>query len=176
MKNKGLQLTLIIILGVIIVGVIALLIIGAVGSGKTSEKIELEATQEKNVTKVNDYALGDYFSNGSQETKAEPNQAQQNNVPVSNGDYIIPTSASKVLTDADLSGLNAQQLTYARNEIYARYGRPFQSNELKQYFQSKSWYHENPAYNDTQVSKQEEANAEFIAGYQARTNQEYNPQ
>ena len=56
------------------------------------------------------------------------------------GEYILPESSSRYLTDADISGLTLQQINYAKNEIYARHGRKFQSAELQNYFNSKSWY------------------------------------
>ena len=55
-------------------------------------------------------------------------------------DYILPNSSSVLLTQSDISGLTLQELNYARNEIFARHGRRFSSQELQQYFDSKSWY------------------------------------
>lgn len=55
-------------------------------------------------------------------------------------EYIIPDSNSRYLTESDISGLSLQQLNYAKNEIYARRGRKFDSVELQEYFGSKSWY------------------------------------
>lgn len=55
-------------------------------------------------------------------------------------DYIIPDSSRKVLEDADVEGMSAKELNYARNEIFARHGRKFESKELRDYFESKSWY------------------------------------
>lgn len=55
-------------------------------------------------------------------------------------DYILPESSSRVLTTADVEGLSPKELNYARNEIYARHGRMFDSPELQKYFNSKSWY------------------------------------
>lgn len=55
-------------------------------------------------------------------------------------DSIIPDSSSRYLSRADLLGLSKDQLRLARNEIYARHGRKFQSRELQEYFESKSWY------------------------------------
>ena len=55
-------------------------------------------------------------------------------------DSIIPDSSSRYLSKADLLGLSKDQLRLARNEIYARHGRKFQSQELQEYFESKSWY------------------------------------
>ena len=53
---------------------------------------------------------------------------------------VIPDSSSRYLTSADLAGMNNKELCYARNEILARHGRRFQSNELQNYFNGKSWY------------------------------------
>ena len=55
-------------------------------------------------------------------------------------DYIIPDSDSRYLSEADVQGMTIQQINYAKNEIYARHGRIFASQELKNYFESKSWY------------------------------------
>lgn len=56
-------------------------------------------------------------------------------------DYILPDSSTKLLTQSDISDLTLQELNYAKNEIFARYGRKFSSPELQEYFNSKSWYH-----------------------------------
>ena len=52
-------------------------------------------------------------------------------------DYILPESSTRYLTRQDLAGLTKEQLRLARNEIYARHGRKFQTQD---YFNSKSWY------------------------------------
>ncbi|MEA4966375.1 MAG: YARHG domain-containing protein [Oscillospiraceae bacterium] len=59
---------------------------------------------------------------------------------VSTADYILPESAARLYTASELESLTAEQLTLARNEIYARHGRKFNSQTLQQYFDSKSWY------------------------------------
>lgn len=96
-------------------------------------------------------------------------------------EYIIPDSSVRRLTSADLNGLNAQQLNYARNEIFARHGRMFNSQELQNYFNSKSWYRGiyTPEYFDEYdpypLSDIEKANAQLLkehetalGGYQVR--------
>lgn len=60
--------------------------------------------------------------------------------PTANVDYIIPDSDSRFITRADVVGLTLQEVNYAKNEIYARHGRIFKSDELADYFSSKSWY------------------------------------
>ena len=79
--------------------------------------------------------------NSSQNTD---NRSQDENTapvdPVNPGDYILPESSTRPLTEADVAGLSASDLRIARNEIYARHGRKFKSQDLQDYFNSKGWY------------------------------------
>lgn len=54
--------------------------------------------------------------------------------------YILSQSSTTTLSASDISGLSLKELNYARNEIFARHGRKFASQELQNYFNSKSWY------------------------------------
>jgi len=89
-------------------------------------------------------------------------------------DYILPNSSDYAVTDADLRYLSAQELTYARNEIYARHGYIFKSSELNNYFGSKSWYEPNPGFDGT-LHGIEQSNAAFIKDYQEKYNLQYKP-
>lgn len=88
------------------------------------------------------------------------------------GDYILPDSDTKALTDADVSGLSAYDLYLARNEIFARHGRIFDNQDLKDYFGSKSWYKgtvpaaEFDADAESILSDVERANIELIKKYE----------
>lgn len=62
-------------------------------------------------------------------------------------DYVIKDSGTRLLTNDDIKGLSKYSLALARNEIYARHGRKFQTPEYNDYFSGKSWYHINPNYN-----------------------------
>lgn len=59
------------------------------------------------------------------------------------GDLIFPDSDSRILTQAELDGLSAAELRIARNEIFARRGRHFESIDLKEHFATFAWYHPN---------------------------------
>lgn len=87
-------------------------------------------------------------------------------VPVGGNDfYIIPYSDYAYLTKSDLSGLSKSDLRLARNEIYARYGHVFNSKDLKNYFNSQSWYYPNPSYNG-KLSDVEQHNVDFIKSFE----------
>ena len=82
-------------------------------------------------------------------------------------EFIIPDSDSRYLSREELSNMSLQQLNYAKNEIYARKGRVFQSPELQNYFGSKSWYHGSIAADDfkdsTMLNDYERANTELLS-------------
>lgn len=88
------------------------------------------------------------------------------------GEYLLPNSNTEYLTDADVSGLSKADLRIARNEIMARHGRIFESEDLKTYFESKSWYsgtispEEFDADMESRLSDVERANIELIKKYE----------
>lgn len=55
-------------------------------------------------------------------------------------DFILSQSATHLLMPEDLATLSLAELRLARNEIFARNGRRFQSPDLQVYFASRSWY------------------------------------
>lgn len=46
----------------------------------------------------------------------------------------------------NIKSLNLEKLRLLRNEIFARHGHSFESEDLKQYFSEKLWYKEKPGY------------------------------
>lgn len=84
-------------------------------------------------------------------------------------DFIIYDSNTRYVTSADLDRLTAEQLSLARNEIYARRGRRFNRQDLQAYFDSKSWYTGTIApnsFSESYFNDYERANAYFIADYE----------
>ncbi|MCI5495507.1 MAG: YARHG domain-containing protein [Roseburia sp.] len=55
-------------------------------------------------------------------------------------EYIFPDSDTTYLTKSDLKGMSADELNYAKNELYARHGRIFNREDLQEYFEDCSWY------------------------------------
>lgn len=82
------------------------------------------------------------------------------------GDFIIADSSTRLLTEADVAGLTKEQLGYARNEIFARHGRPFKTQKYKEYFAKCSWYKVNSSYNldddKSNLNSIEKQNVDFI--------------
>ena len=88
-------------------------------------------------------------------------------------EYIIPDSDKRYLTDEDLQGMDESQLRFARNEIYARHGRSFQTPDLNNYFNSKSWYDgyiPMGNFDDSVLNEYEKANLELIKSKEGEDN------
>ncbi|MDO4649486.1 MAG: YARHG domain-containing protein [Eubacteriales bacterium] len=87
------------------------------------------------------------------------------------GDYILPYSAERYYTMDEISGLSAQELRLARNEIFARYGRKFKAEDLQNYFNGKSWYtpiYDPDSFSEDTVNEIEKANTQLIKQREAQ--------
>ena len=65
------------------------------------------------------------------------------NQPTDNvsSEFIFPESANRYLTEDEVRMLPKEMLKLGRNEIFARHGYIFKSEELQSYFESTSWYY-----------------------------------
>lgn len=90
---------------------------------------------------------------------------------VKSDDYILPSSDTRLLGDADVSTLMPDEMELARNEIFARHGRMFEESRIAQYFATKSWYRPTIAADrfdsNSMLSDVEKKNIEFIQGWEA---------
>ena len=54
--------------------------------------------------------------------------------------YILSESDTRLYTADELADFSDWELTLARNEIYARHGRLFDTPEIQEYFDGCGWY------------------------------------
>lgn len=97
--------------------------------------------QNRDSLQAQETALGGYVTDqpGYTYSKIRTFPAQDQTT-ITESDYIFYESAIRYLTDQDVAGMSLRDLCYAKNEIYARRGYIFQSQELRDYFSSKPWY------------------------------------
>ena len=91
--------------------------------------------------------------------------------PVSD-DYILPDSATRRLTQADVADLTWEQCCLARNEIFARHGRLFQTPQIAAYFEAQNWYHgtiPGASFSNDVLSQIERDNIDFLVSYENAT-------
>ncbi|NHM16319.1 YARHG domain-containing protein [Eggerthellaceae bacterium zg-887] len=107
---------------------------------------------------------------------AEQAQAQSSQAPKPNNFYILPDSSSRVYSYGELDSLSTYDLFLARNEIFARYGRIFQSDDLNSYFNSQSWYdprYTPEAFDNNWLNSTERANVDTMLQIEQSRNSPY---
>lgn len=186
-KKTNVWVPVAVIIGILLVAMIVLTVFivvtgrSAGNTGSSSSKYHADSTQsdvkpQDSDDYIQDVSLDEFSIGGSSDDSSASDNAEAAEVAMedSNG-YILPDSDSRKLKKSDLAGMTAQQLSYAKNEIYARHGRVFKSSELQDYFNEKDWYEENDDFKDEDLSKKEAENTEFIAAYQKDNDLEYKP-
>jgi hypothetical protein len=73
-------------------------------------------------------------------------------------------TGSRKLTYNDIQGLSASELRIMRNEIYARHGYIFKTEDMRAYFSAQSWYR--PTSHNVTLSSIEQYNVSFIKQYE----------
>lgn len=94
------------------------------------------------------------------------NEKEQDTTQENIENYIIPDSNSRYLTEDEVKNLSLKEINYAKNEIYARHGRKFDSQELQNYFNNQSWYHgtiEPENFQNSLLNDYEQKNAELLS-------------
>lgn len=186
-KKTNVWVPVAVIIGILLVAIIVLTVFMVVtgrsagNTGSSSSKYHADSTQsdvkpQDSDDYIQDVSLDEFSIGESSDDSSASDNAEAAEVAMedSNG-YILPDSNSRKLKKSDLAGMTAQQLSYAKNEIYARHGRVFKSSELQDYFNEKDWYEENDDFKDEDLSKKEAENTEFIAAYQKDNDLEYKP-
>ena len=75
-----------------------------------------------------------------------------------------PFTSLRKITYDDIAYLSSASLRIMRNEIYARHGYIFDSEDLRRYFQRQSWY--TPVSKTVNLTAIEKYNVEFIKQYE----------
>ncbi len=78
--------------------------------------------------------------------------------------FVLSNSSTHLYTESEIRqlGLNAAELSIARNEIYARHGYDFSNSGLQKYFNSCSWYTNSGSKSALGAGSIEEKNAVLL--------------
>lgn len=165
-----------VLLVIIVVIVVGLLILGAggyFGWKYLQKKLAISATPVPTSTLVKSPAASPTVTpaaTASPTATTTPTSSglKTGTMPV-NG-YVISGSDSRLISESEIINFTPWQLKVARNEIYARHGRPFVHKDLQCYFANQNWYHGNPNYSDALLSVVENKNVNTAKTYEEKTN------
>lgn len=107
--------------------------------------------------------------NEEKTNKSGSTKTNKNEVSFGNKEYICPKSNVKKLSVKDVKKLSKADRRLAKNEIYARYGRKFNNENLQEYFNGKSWYTgdiEPEDFDESVFNKTEKYNIKLLAKYE----------
>lgn len=119
--------------------------------------------------KVDTYMHEDNVDAGIAPAIVEQEAETEDVTDTADSGYVFPDSDTKLLTEADLQGLSAEECKIARNEIYARHGRKFKDETLQAYFDACDWYEgtvEPDDFQESDLNAVEIENKNLIVAYE----------
>lgn len=154
----------------ILLSIAGVIILGATAIFYVYPKIMTDGNTDKKSVSTEEVKVAKKDENTEQKTekpseqkseKPATSQAKENDEKPNLKEYILPDSNTMKLTDEVLGKLSTNELSLARNEIYARHGYIFKSGDLNRYFSTKPWYNPDPTYNG-ELNEIEKYNINFI--------------
>lgn len=83
--------------------------------------------------------------------------------------YLMPDSADRYLEVSDIEGYSSDEIQMIINEIYAKHGREFHTQENIDYFSAQDWYEPVVGKSDEEIANEfnayEKANVELLCKY-----------
>lgn len=137
----------------------------------TETETSTEQTDRKDVTGQQEASEKTSEVINKEDTTGNEDMGTDGAIGEEDAEYILPESASRLLTEADLANLTQEDLRIARNEIYARHGRKFLDEGLQEYFNGKSWYKrtiEPDDFKEDMLSEIERTNEDTIVNYETK--------
>ena len=142
-------------------------------SGNSSEDNKNDSSDDSNSPSDNKSDTDEKDDDKGKDDKEKKEVSGHDAFKDAKNGYILPNSTTERLSESDLEDFSNEELTYARNEIYAREQCVFGSEELMKYFNKKKWYDPIDSRSATDyfsdLNKVEQDNAKLILDYQKDT-------
>lgn len=174
---------------ILAVGIIATVIFGVVAyiKGQPGQLVKHKNTTVEDQTSVSvlenetakEFSVPDIDVNYKEVMQEKLTQEEKQ--AIESQDYFCADSADRILTNEDITALKAKyphlvvgyknSIQMAAEEIFARYGMVFLTEETQNYFESKSWYQPNETYKGDfetiygMLNDVERANVDFLMEY-----------
>ncbi len=178
-RKKRWPIVLMMFLGVFLIGLTVFILKYKMNEiSEQSEVPDNQVTANELSSQTDDFET-DFSTDNSEEdisesmkkevSEGDQEQTEETEMQDEASEYFIPDSDSRYLTMDDLEGYSEDDCRIARNELYARHGRKFTDENLRSYFESKSWYEgtiEPEDFDDSVFNEYEIANRDLIVEYE----------
>lgn len=188
-KGKSAKIVSIVILGIILAVLLVIIVFvmisqntGSLSEDKMQENAELA---EKFQQEGKEYVTESEFytkklekfdvNKGSGKNNSGDESAEPDN------DYLCSYSSERLITEEDIEKFKKGKyknlpegkdiIQMIINEMYAKYGYEFQSEEIQEYFENKEWYKEVNSYNSnmddifSEMTEIEKENVKFLSAH-----------
>lgn len=112
-------------------------------------------------------AITNYMNAHQEQDLSDDEAVSEENIASSA--YLIPDSAERYLEASEIEGYSHDEIQMIINEIYARHGREFHTQENIDYFSSQDWYEPVAGKSDEEIDNEfnayEKANLELLCKY-----------
>lgn len=105
-------------------------------TAREKEEDDQEESREPAVVKTEQ---NEETAEGIEELEKKDQEDQENKEALDSS-YILADSNSRLYSREELERMDNYTLQMAINEIYARHGRKFKTDSIREYFEGKSWY------------------------------------
>lgn len=75
-------------------------------------------------------------------------------------------AADPLLTPLEVAAVPPDRLPFLRNEVFARYGRPFEKEEFHAFFTAQPWYRERPDWSEALLTANDKANVALLQSFE----------
>ncbi len=178
-RKKRWPIVLMMFLGVFLIGLTVFILKYKMNEiSEQSEVPDNQVTANEWSSQTDDFET-DFSTDNSEEdisesmkkevSEGDQEQTEETEMQDEASEYFIPDSDSRYLIMDDLEGYSEDDCRIARNELYARHGRKFTDENLRSYFESKSWYEgtiEPEDFDDSVFNEYEIANRDLIVEYE----------
>lgn len=150
-----------VVLGVLVLAVVIWFVI----TGISNNQNDLGSSND-NQNNSSNYSQNEDAINTQQEDDDLYNYSAESD---ESGEYILPNSDSSYISYSDLYDLSQIEVSLARNEIYARHGRQFNTYSIREYFESKTWYEpyiDPDDFSESVFNEYEKENIKTIVNYE----------
>lgn len=111
-------------------------------------------------------AITNYMNAEDTESDDEATTAEEDSASAL---YLMPDSADRYLEVSDIEGYSRDEIQMIINEIYAKHGREFHTQENIDYFSAQDWYEPVVGKSDEEIANEfnayEKANVELLCKY-----------
>ena len=182
-ENANIPIWLVIVAAVVILGLVGLLLFSVFKPGASTTSGQPSATNVAQTSSASSESVNSSASpstsessNTSASSAAGTASASSQSATTQSSEYVLPESNSRYYSRSELESLSTLDLYHARNEIYARHGRGFKNQDLRDFFATKTWYHETTspeAFNEGVLNEYEKANTNLMLEIEQSRNSPY---